>query len=188
MHPEIVQDKPGNCPKCGMKLVNKEEIKAQITTYTPLIIIFGLIFLTTVVVAANDARQSMFSLKTSMADFMAGFFLVFAGFKMLDLKGFAQGYASYDLIAQRSVTYGYVYPFIELFLGFLYLTKYDLVSTNIVTIIVMGVSGAGVIKNLMAGKKFQCACLGTFIKVPLTSVTLFEDFGMALMAALMLLI
>jgi hypothetical protein len=28
MHPEVVQDKPGNCPKCGMKLVEKkDEIK-----------------------------------------------------------------------------------------------------------------------------------------------------------------
>ena len=24
MHPEVVSDKPGNCPKCGMKLVLKE--------------------------------------------------------------------------------------------------------------------------------------------------------------------
>jgi membrane fusion protein, copper/silver efflux system len=23
MHPDVVQDKPGNCPKCGMKLVEK---------------------------------------------------------------------------------------------------------------------------------------------------------------------
>ena len=23
MHPEVVQDAPGNCPKCGMKLVEK---------------------------------------------------------------------------------------------------------------------------------------------------------------------
>ena len=23
MHPEVVQDTPGNCPKCGMKLVEK---------------------------------------------------------------------------------------------------------------------------------------------------------------------
>lgn len=24
MHPEVVQDKPGNCPKCGMALVKKQ--------------------------------------------------------------------------------------------------------------------------------------------------------------------
>lgn len=24
MHPEVISDKPGNCPKCGMKLVKKE--------------------------------------------------------------------------------------------------------------------------------------------------------------------
>jgi hypothetical protein len=24
MHPEVVQDKPGKCPKCGMKLVPKK--------------------------------------------------------------------------------------------------------------------------------------------------------------------
>ena len=27
MHPEIVRDKPGNCPVCGMKLVPKKESK-----------------------------------------------------------------------------------------------------------------------------------------------------------------
>lgn len=26
MHPEIVQDHPGNCPKCGMKLVEKKDM------------------------------------------------------------------------------------------------------------------------------------------------------------------
>jgi hypothetical protein len=29
MHPEVVQDKPGNCPKCGMKLVEKKEEKPK---------------------------------------------------------------------------------------------------------------------------------------------------------------
>lgn len=35
-------------------------------------------------------------------------------------------------------------------------------------------------------EQFQCVCLGTFLKVPLTKVTLVEDFGMAALAALML--
>lgn len=25
MHPEVQSDEPGNCPKCGMKLVEKEK-------------------------------------------------------------------------------------------------------------------------------------------------------------------
>lgn len=35
---------------------------------------------------------------------------------------------------------------------------------------------------------FRCACLGTFLKVPLTKVTLIEDFGMAALALVMLLL
>lgn len=27
MHPEVVMDKPGKCPKCGMNLVEKTDIK-----------------------------------------------------------------------------------------------------------------------------------------------------------------
>jgi len=26
MHPEIIRDEPGNCPKCGMTLVEKKEM------------------------------------------------------------------------------------------------------------------------------------------------------------------
>jgi len=29
MHPEVVSDKPGNCPQCGMKLVKKESVSDQ---------------------------------------------------------------------------------------------------------------------------------------------------------------
>ncbi|MDB5258548.1 MAG: hypothetical protein JWM14_3243 [Chitinophagaceae bacterium] len=29
MHPEVISDKPGSCPKCGMDLVKKETIKKE---------------------------------------------------------------------------------------------------------------------------------------------------------------
>lgn len=40
MHPEIVQDKPGNCPKCGMNLVpvnakEKEQSRPSSTSTEP---------------------------------------------------------------------------------------------------------------------------------------------------------
>lgn len=31
MHPEVLSDKPGKCPKCGMDLVKKEDIKKDST-------------------------------------------------------------------------------------------------------------------------------------------------------------
>ena len=31
MHPEVITDKPGQCPKCGMDLVKKEVAKVQYT-------------------------------------------------------------------------------------------------------------------------------------------------------------
>jgi S-adenosylmethionine synthetase len=59
-------------------------------------------------------------------------------------------------------------------------------STTIATVALMTFSGIGVSVSLMRGQRFQCACLGTMIKVPLTKVTLIEDFGMAIMALVMI--
>ena len=72
--------------------------------------------------------------------------------------------------------------------GLAYLTRFNLPLTYIATAVLMLFSGLGVVINLMRGRKFQCACLGTMIKVPLTKVTVIEDLGMAAMALLMLLI
>jgi len=74
----------------------------------------------------------------------------------------------------------------ELTLGLAYLTRFNPVMTNTITLALMTFSGIGVLVVILKKQTFQCACLGTFIKVPLTPVTLIEDFGMAAMAGAML--
>jgi hypothetical protein len=151
-------------------------------TYKPLFVIVGLILLASVVAAVAGGGNW----HDGMINFMAGFFLVFAGLKLLDVPGFAKGYATYDLLAARVPAYGYAYPFIELTLGLLYLSRYGLDIVNVATVVLMLFSGIGVAIKIAKGSSFQCACLGTMIKVPLTNVTLIEDFGMAAMALAML--
>lgn len=121
-----------------------------------------------------------------MNTFMAGFFLVFSGFKFLDLPGFAKSYATYDLLASRSRVYGYIYPFLELGLGFAYLTHWMPLLTYLITILLMGFSSLGVIKALANKQKIQCACLGVVLNLPMSMITLVEDVAMVIMAIVML--
>jgi copper chaperone CopZ len=122
----------------------------------------------------------------TMRYFMAGFFLVFAFFKLLDVRAFASAYAGYDLVAARWPTWGLLYPFVELALGMAYLANYNPVLTSWATIIVMGFSAIGVIRAVLSKTKIQCACLGTVFQLPMSTVTIVEDVGMVLMAVAML--
>src|SRR5947209_18988682 len=74
---------------------------------------------------------------TAMRHFMAGFFLAFSFFKLLNPRGFADAYAMYDVVARRWPAYGFIYPFIELALGVAYLLDLWPVVTNGVTLAVM---------------------------------------------------
>ena len=202
MHSEVTQDKPGNCPKCGMRLIEagsknkgsfqQNEIKSLGTSrykdYIPLAIIVCLILLTTLVLSLSNLQAGNFSAPATLSYFMIGFFLVFAGFKLMDLKGFAEGYSTYDLLARKIFAYGYVYPFIELFFGLAMIINPTSVPILLAEIGVMSFSGLGVTIKLMKKETFQCACLGTFLKVPLTKVTVIEDFGMVALALVMLFI
>jgi len=124
----------------------------------------------------------------AMADFMAVFFITFASFKFYDIETFAHTYRTYDLIAARIRPWAYAVPFIEAFLGFWYLLSSGPAWLNILTLLFTGSAGWGVYKSLKQQKshKFMCACLGRFIRLPLSKVSLVEDFAMFGMAALML--
>lgn len=120
-----------------------------------------------------------------MARFMGGFFLVFGGLKLLDLRGFVSAYAMYDLLAARITAYGWVYPFLEVGLGLAYLAVPGEANLHLATLVLMAFSSVGVIRAVTRGKKLKCACMGTAFNLPMTTVTIVEDLGMAAMAAAM---
>ena len=123
-----------------------------------------------------------------MRNFIAGFFLTFSFFKFLDLKGFVESYAMYDIIAKRFKLWGYIYAFTELALGIAFLIAFNPFITNLTTVIVMGVSIIGVVQSIMNKSKIQCACLGAVFKLPMSTVTIIEDGLMIVMSIIMLLI
>ena len=153
-------------------------------TYRPLLTIVGLIALVTVLAEASS--PGAFDARTWMRLFMAGFFVVFAGFKLLDVRGFSDSYRMYDVVAERLPIWGLLYPFVELGLGLAYLTDVAPFWTNVVTIVVLGVSAIGVIQTVLDKRAIRCACLGTGFNLPMSTVTIVEDVGMVAMAAAML--
>jgi copper chaperone CopZ len=159
----------------------KEEAKA--TSYFPIALIFG--YIAGVSILLQVIRGS-FSWMQWMGHFMAGFFLVFSFFKLMNLRGFAEGYRSYDIVAKRWPVWGFIYPFVELGLAIAFIVAPAALGTNLVALIVMAVSCVGVIQTLLRKSPFECACLGTIIKLPLSKVTLAEDMLMVIMSSIML--
>lgn len=152
--------------------------------FLPLIIIFTAIIAFTIIMQVVRGR---FATHDAMYDFMGSFFVVFGIFKIFNLTGFVQAYREYDIIAKHSLAYAYLYPFLELALGVMYLFRQQLTIANFGTLILMNISSIGVAIELSKGKTIICACLGAVFKIPMTYVTLAEDIIMGLMALIMLI-
>lgn len=130
--------------------------------------------------------ENGFNFKTWMRHFMAGFFLVFSFFKMLDLGGFKNSYLSYDIIAKKLPIWGYIYAFIELALGLGFLIGENLLVLNIIAFVVMTISIIGVLQSVLNKRKIQCACLGAVFDLPMSTVTIIEDALMIAMSGYMI--
>ncbi len=159
--------------------------EVKLTTYKPLLMIVG--FILGVSILAQYPFED-FSWMLLMRHFMAGFFIVFAFFKLLNLSGFAESYQMYDIVAGQWKGWGFIYPFVELALGVSYLINFMPYQTNIITVVVLGISSIGVIKSNLDNRKIKCACLGDVFNLPMSTVTIVEDVSMVGMALTMLLI
>ena len=147
---------------------------AWLKIYYPLFLVIGLC----AVVAFASANWMM--------GFMAAFYIAFGAFKLLDVPAFARSFARYDIVAKHVPLWGYMYPFLELGLGFAFLFYFQMTAVTWIALITSLVGAVGVIQSVGRKETIQCACLGTVFQLPMSTVTIVENLGMAAMAAWML--
>ena len=155
----------------------------KLSDYRPLIVLIAIALLASFAICIS---MGVITIMGWMHYFMGVFLCIFAMLKLFHPAAFADGFQMYDLLGKRSRLYAYIYPYIELLLGLAYLSFFMPKVTFAATIVVMGFGALGVISALKKGLDINCPCMGSVLDVPLSTVTLTEDLGMALMAAGML--
>lgn len=164
----------------GILTSGKEE-QSKLKQLFPLILILSYITITAFLLNYKSWNISEF-----MFDFMGLFYVVFSFFKFLNIKGFVQNFSMYDPLAKSTKIYAFLYPFVELILGLLLLNRIGILTALIITLFILGVTTIGVTKVLMDKRAIQCACLGSVLKMPMTTATLIENSIMLIMAFFML--
>jgi hypothetical protein len=146
-------------------------------------------------IAAIYILSGLFALYTvqfhAYPDYMShlmGFVLVLFGLiKVSDVVGFANGFAMYDPLARRSDTYAQMYPFLEISLGVLFILQLLIIPATLLTLIIYSASLYGAVQSLRKKEDLHCVCLGTYFKLPLSTVTILEAGFMIAMCLWMLL-
>ncbi|WP_420572917.1 heavy-metal-associated domain-containing protein [Kordia sp.] len=158
------------------------EEKSELRQLFPLFLIFFYITTASILMHINNWSTEGF-----MLDFMGLFYIVFSFFKLLDYKGFPNSFQMYDPLAKQIPAYAWIYPFIEVALGLMFLFRFQIPTALIITIVILGITTIGVTKALFDKKTIQCACLGTALKLPMTKATFIENSIMLVMAIWMLI-
>lgn len=156
--------------------------RTWLQTYKPILLIFGYLMAASLIAGYHGG----FNIMTMMRVFMSGFFLVFSFFKLLDIRGFADSYRMYDIVAKRWSGWGFVYVFVELFLGIAFALNLAPVVVNAIMIVVMTISLIGVFQSVFNKRQIRCACLGAVFNLPMSTVTIIEDGLMIVMGIAML--
>jgi copper chaperone CopZ len=170
-------------PSSAQIAISNDSKKNTIRIYYPLMLVFSFLLTITTI---STLKSSNPAVSLWMSTFMAAFFIAFSFFKLLDIKGFATSYSSYDIITKRWSAFGYLYPFIELVLGIGYLLVPMNLTLNIFTALLMSLSIVGVIESVVNKRKIQCACLGTVFNLPMGTITIIEDALMIAMSLAMI--
>ncbi len=155
------------------------------TTYTPVIVLFSVAALLAIAVTWL-VMGTVFTGRT--VEWFIAISMVLLGLqKLQDVEQFATMFLNYDLLAQRSVRYGYVYPFVETGAGLLMLAGVMTWLSAPAALFVATIGAISVFKAVYIDKReIKCACVGGNSKVPLGFVSLTENLMMIGMAIWMI--
>ena len=155
------------------------------TTYQPIIALFAVAALLAIVVTWLTLG-TIFAGRT--AELFIAISMVLLGLqKLQNVEAFATMFLNYDLLAQRWVRYGYVYPFVETGAGLLMMAGVLTWLSAPAALIVASIGAVSVFKAVYIDKReLKCACVGGDSNVPLGFVSLTENLMMIGMAIWML--
>ena len=155
------------------------------TTYKPVIALF-LVALLMAIAVTWVAFGTVFTGRT--VEWFISISMVLLGLqKLQDVERFATMFLNYDLLAQRWVRYGYVYPFVETGAGLLMIAGVLTWLSAPAALFVASIGAISVFKAVYIDKRdLKCACVGGDSKVPLGFVSLTENLMMIGMAIWML--
>lgn len=155
------------------------------TTYKPVIALFSVAAL--LAVAVTWLTLGVGFTGRSIEWFISISMVLLGLQKLQDVERFATMFLNYDLLAQRWVRYGYVYPFVETGTGLLMMVGALTWISAPAALFVAGIGAVSVFKAVYIDKReLKCACVGGDSKVPLGFVSLTENLMMIGMAVWML--
>lgn len=166
------------------KHFGEEVADKQATSYQPVIAIFSVSALMALAMSWF-AFESLITIR-SVEWFIAIAMCFLAVQKLQDVESFSTMFLNYDLLAQRWVRYGYLYPFGEALAGILMIAG-TLTFISVPVALFIGTIGAiSVVKAVYIDKReLKCACVGGSSNVPLGFVSLTENLMMIAMAVWM---
>lgn len=151
----------------------------QLDIYLPFILVFMFVVLVNL---AAQISLGYFDPQALMNHLLAGFFIGLSYFKLLDVNAFAESFSSYDPLARHVPQYGTFYPFIEVFLGLLFISGRMNAFANVATVVVLTITLAGVQQHLQSKSKIESASIGTSFSLPLSRITIAENLIMIALA------
>ncbi|MGY3670843.1 MauE/DoxX family redox-associated membrane protein (plasmid) [Marinovum sp. KMM 9989] len=102
--------------------------------------------------------------------------------KLQDVESFSTMFLNYDLLAQKWVRYGYVYPFAEVAAGILMVAGALVWLSAPIALFIGTIGAVSVFKAVYIDKReLKCACVGGSSNVPLGFVSLTENLMMIFM-------